>query len=226
MYKVYGFKQEDVKDLAIFIKSGRYPTLSKAFTEYAKLHNKSAGTVRNLYYALTKVCVNDKEFCEEFLGGKPISVNKIKEFTKEEEIALIKSVLQGLKMGDSVRKTLNAVANNDAKEALRLQNKYRSLVKNKPELIKNIAKETGFSGFALKNERERLIPKPAEQKLKREIDGLIERISAKLKAENCKLKERIIRLENENQRLRRENFNSRRSNAINFFDVSKNDFIN
>ena len=36
MYKVYGFREDDVKDLAIFIKENRFKTLTETFKAYAE----------------------------------------------------------------------------------------------------------------------------------------------------------------------------------------------
>ena len=214
MYKVYGFKEKDIKDLALFIKKNRFLTLDKLFRAYAAKSGKAAGSVRNLYYALVKTAQNDGEFCREYLGGKPISVCKTKKFEKEEEIKLLTAVFNGIKNGDSVRKTINAAANDNGKTALRLLNKYRSLLKNKQDLVKEVSEKVGISLPTATAEK---VSSDAESKVKKEIDALIGRISAKIKAENVRLRERILFLDGENRRLRERAFADKNGKVIKYF---------
>ena len=207
MDKIYGYKMKDVTMLAEHLKLRGNNSLTSVFAEYGRKHGKAKGTVRNLYYALAKKSAEDQEFCQKYLGGKPLSVSKIVEFNECEERQLIKKILRGQSEGRSVRSTIMELANGDGKMALRYQNKYRNAIKNKPELIKLLAQELSQSGHDLSrlqinksNDQHQENQKQLNQ-LKREIDGLIERISQKTKNENKALKERINSLEKENLRL-------------------------
>ena len=220
MYKVYGFKEEDIKDLAGFLKNNNFSTLTKLFSAYAKYSGKATGSVRNLYYALVKTANNDKEFCREYLGGKPIAVGKTVKFDKTEETELLKKVFLGIKNGDSVRKTINAIAGDNGKTALRLQNKYRSLLRSKRELVKEVSENVGIKPPKTSVADKERFSSAAENRVKKEIDVLINRISAKIKAENCRLRERIMCLESENRKLRLKNPDLYGKKVKRYFDNS------
>ena len=207
MEKIYGYKEKDVIQLAKFISERKDKTLTKTFKEFAVEHGKSKGTVRNLYYALAKLSNKDQEFCDKYLNGQPIFVSEVENFSKEQEMELVKKVLLLKHQGKSVRNAINLLANGEAKLALRYQNKYRNFIKTKREelnlLIEEIKKENGvtieletiktqeyFNDFQLK-------------RLKAEINGLVSRISQDLQKENQMLKERINFLQNENLKLNR-----------------------
>ena len=130
MEKPYGYKESDVIALAEFIKGGEFlgKPLSEVFKEYAKKSGKSAGSVRNLYYALAKFSRENEKFTAEYLGGKPVSVEKPDGFSAEEERDLISKIENYKKNGTSVRKATLLLARGDAKLALRFKNKYRSVI--------------------------------------------------------------------------------------------------
>jgi len=97
---------------------------------------------------------------------------------------LLGAVSDGLKRGESVRKTIYDLSGGDVRLALRYQNKYRN-IKNRDKSVVN--------------------DKSAQyRQLSEKINGLIERIGADLRKENAILKERINALTAENKRLKRE----------------------
>ena len=232
MEKIYGYKSEDVIALAQYLKLNKGRSLSSVFESFAALQGKAKGTVRNLYYALAKKSVMDKEFCKRYFNGVPLKVSRGESFNQDEEKELIKNVLVGSREGRSVRSTIIELARGDAKLALRYQNKFRNAVKNKPELIKDIIKQVGKDGqvlnfnftdkpiFSVVNENQ-------VKRLKSEIDNLICKISAPLKRENERLKARIITLENENKRLISLLYERQPADAKNFFKTqNQKEFIN
>lgn len=204
MEKIYGYKEKDIIGLAEFIGSNKNKSLTQAFNEYALINGKAQGTVRNLYYALAKKSTEDIEFCNKYLQGKPINVSKITQFGDDERDKLIDSVVLAKKQGNSIRKQILSLAKGDAKLALRYQNKYRNILKNNPELISNALGKMGVSN-AKKDElidsKPNLISDKQLEKLKNEIDTLVDKISLKLRRENDCLKKRIAILESENLRL-------------------------
>lgn len=205
MEKIYGYKEKDIIGLAKYLEVNKGRSLSSVFQGFADVHGKAKGTVRNMYYALAKYSTKDKEFCDKYLGGKPLSVSKIVEFDPNEEKELVKKVLSGRKEGRSARSVIMELSDGDIKKALRYQNKYRNAVKNNVRLVSEVIAELRSDG------REDFIitePKMKEtvsdvqfKRLKAEIDNLIGRISAKLRRENEYLKSRVATLELENIRL-------------------------
>ena len=205
MKEMYGYKEKDVIGLAQALRARGNASLSKVFATYGEMNGKAKGTVRNLYYALAKVSRTDKEFCDKYLDGKPLSVGKIVEFRECEEKALIKKILLAQWEGRSVRGSIMELTDGDAKKALRYQNKFRNAIKHKPELIDEIVKELRAEGKDVTvNKTEKvsdMISSAQFEKLKGEINGLVSRIALKTKKENEFLKERIAVLEKENLKL-------------------------
>ncbi len=232
MEKIYGYKEKDVIGLAEFLKDRGTESLSSTFTKYALINGKAKGTVRNLYYALAKRSNVDKEFCDKYLGGKPLLINNIAEFDADEEKKLVKQILVERQNGKSVRSVIMRLSNGDAKKALRYQNKFRNLIKNKPNLIAEVASEIKAEG---KGELLMSVDKPnkspiTEQqfnRLKTEIDALIGRISSSLRKENEYLKERIGILETENLRLTALLYGREKPSAKRYFNKKNSkEFIN
>lgn len=232
MGKIYGYKEKDVIGLAEFLKNRGGESLSSTFTKYALINGKAKGTIRNLYYALAKRSNVDKEFCDKYLNGKPIAINSIVEFDALEERELVKTILAQRQEGKSVRSVILDLAKGDAKVALRYQNKFRNLVKTKPNLIADILGEINAGGKEKSvEERQKTLVSPITEhqfnRLKAEIDALISRISAKLKRENQYLKERIGFLENENLKLSALLYGKEKPTAKEYFKLPKEqEFIN
>ena len=204
MDKIYGYKEEDVIGLAKFLSLTKEKNLTNAFKEYASSVNKAPGTVRNLYYALARKSNQSQEFCDKYLNGKKIEVHKIVEFEDDEEIKLIKRVLVSKSEGRSVRSAIMEMAKGDGKLALRYQNKFRNAMKNKRSLILKLSEELCLSSPIKENNGENITSIVSDNqfnKLKAEINGLVGRISVKIRRENQYLKQRIATLERENLKL-------------------------
>ncbi len=206
MSKIYGYREKDVLELAQFLLKEKEGQLSEKFQRFAINSGKAKGTVRNLYYALAKMSQSDQEFCDKYLGGKAVEVEKIVSFSEVEERKLIKDILTLTSRGVSVRKAIKELSEGQEKVALRYQNKYRNAISKKPELIKEIKeqlKEEGviFKEKDAKNERFIKISDEQFEKLKKEIDGLVGRIQLKERKENEYLRQKIAVLEKENLRL-------------------------
>ena len=201
MEKIHGYLEKDVKGLIEFLQNRKKGSLSSLFSEYATLNGKSQGTIRNLYYAMAKRSREDGEFCRKYLDGKPLLVSKIKEFDSADELELVRKVVLGNIEGKSVRKSMTELANGDGTLALRYQNKFRNIAKTKPELIRKIEEEIGDRGLGEQNFLEISDRENRIVNLKREINGLVDRIGEGLRRENLRLKRRVAILENENLRL-------------------------
>ncbi len=179
MKELYGYKKEDVIGLLEFIK-GKKGFLTDLFKEYAKLKNKSFGTIRNMYYAIAKSSQTDNDFCNKYLSGRPICVSKIKTFSKAEEQKLVEELDRAKEEGKSIRSKIMDMSKGDPKLALRIQNKYRN--------VKKQVQET----YAIKPKNRCL-----EEALKKRIDLLVESISSKAIKENTILRAKVSFLEEE-----------------------------
>ncbi len=201
MNKINGYTEEEAKTLVEYIKEGRSKgkTLTYLFESYGLRHGRAKGSVRNYYYALMKNERGDERIVK-LLDGSELSVEKIREFSPEETEEVLRSILAEKSKGMSVRKAIFNLSKGDDKLMLRLQNKYRNMLKKQPERIAQIAEEMG-----LKEEAERLFgteKTPAKtvngdflrRRLESEINALYDRLAQGLKAENERLREENTRL--------------------------------
>ena len=67
-------------------------------------------------------------------------------FTEPEVEQLVENVLRGRAKGQSVRACLQELSGGDHSLMLRYQNKYRSVLKNRPELISSTAEKLRAQG--------------------------------------------------------------------------------
>ena len=181
MNKIYGFKENRIKDFGEYLKrTENTKSLTKIFSDYSATSGMSKGTVRNMYYALARACKKDWDLKKTYWGEKEIKVNKSEFFSPEKERELVKKVMFGKMNGKSIRKSVYELADGNEKLALRYQNKFRNVAKEKPSLIdevsEEIEKETGE-----KYDYRKTVGEFAYKKLEREIDALVDRISADVK---------------------------------------------
>ena len=145
MNKINGYTEEEAKSLVDYIKEGKRKgkTLTYLFATYGLEHGRAKGSVRNYYYALMKNERGDERIVK-LLDGSQLSVEKIKEFSPEETDEVLRSILREKSKGISVRRAIFNLSGGDDKLMLRLQNKYRNMLKKQPEKIVEVAKELGF----------------------------------------------------------------------------------
>lgn len=193
MNKINGYTEEEAKNLVEYIWAGKQAgkTLTCLFESYGARHGRAKGSVRNYYYALMKNSSGD-ERVKKLLDGKDLSVEQIREFTEEETNEALKKILAERSKGVSVRRAIYNIANGDDKLMLRLQNKYRNVLKKQPERIGAIASELGMNGDKAFLKR----------RLETEINALYDRLTQSLKAENARLTDENARLKRENDVLR------------------------
>lgn len=220
--KINGYTEEEAKTLIEYIwkgkKSGK--TLTSLFASYGEKHGRARGSVRNYYYALMRSAGKDERVMK-LLDGKELTVEKIREFTEEETNAALKSILAEKSKGISVRRAIMNVTGADTKLGLRLQNKYRNVLKKQPEKIERAERELGISSAGGKSAAHHILDKAASKKtageklsdktasekiaprgeflkrrLEREINLLYEKIAGALREENGRLKAENERLKN------------------------------
>ncbi|MBQ7924191.1 MAG: hypothetical protein IJ329_02675 [Clostridia bacterium] len=211
MNKINGYTEEEAKTLVEFIKDGKSKgkTLTYLFESYGLQRGRAKGSVRNYYYALMKNEKKDERIVK-LLDGSHLSVEKIREFTEEETDATLKSILAEKSKGLSVRRAIYNLANGDDKLMLRLQNKYRNILKKDPNRIAAIALEMGLQEEAENAKKrtrtggEHANAMPDREFLRRrlenEINALYDRLAKTLKEENERLREENAKLKAENER--------------------------
>ncbi len=195
MNKINGYTEEEAKSLVEYIWEGKQAgkTLTYLFAAYGAEHGRAKGSVRNYYYALMKNRKKDERVVK-LLDGKQLSVEQIREFTEEETDRVLRSILAEKSKGVSVRRAICNLSKGDDKLMLRLQNKYRNVLKKQPERIEAIAAEMGIRP----TEKSFL-----QRRLETEINALYDRLTQSLKQENLRLSDENARLRRENEALKR-----------------------
>ena len=129
---------------------------------------RKPNSIRNYYYA----CLRQKPDAS-FLRAAPFNT-----FTPEETHNLLRQVLMARGQGMSVRSCVMTMAGGDHSRMLRYQNKYRTLLKHRPELVEAVREELRREG----------LPYPAEPALDRADSAFCDpedTAAARLMAEPC-----------------------------------------
>lgn len=110
--------------------------LRDVFTKVGQQLGRKPNSIRNYYYARVKE--------EPALAPSKAT---FRAFDQEELHALLRDVLMAKGRGESVRACVIRRANGDRSAMLRYQNKYRSVLKNKPDLLNEVAQELRQEGL-------------------------------------------------------------------------------
>lgn len=113
----------------------RHAPLRTAFESVAKETNRRPNSVRNHYYTQLKDSV--------------VSPPSFVPFTEEETEALLRDILCLKAEGFSVRAATQRLACGDTGRMLRLQNKYRSVLKSHPERITAMRQRLAEEGIVV-----------------------------------------------------------------------------
>lgn len=111
-------------------------SLRSAFERLSIELGRKPNSIRNFYYAQ----IREKD---ESAQGRPASFET---FTPDEVESLIESVLAARAQGMSVRACVRDLAGGDTTRMLRYQNKYRSTVRTRPELVRRVMQRMRASG--------------------------------------------------------------------------------
>lgn len=110
--------------------------LRDVFLQVGQQLNRKPNSIRNYYYARIK----EKP---ELAPGKAT----FRAFDQEELHLLLRDVLMARGRGESVRACVTRRAGGDRSVMLRYQNKYRSILKNHPEMLLEVAAELRREGL-------------------------------------------------------------------------------
>ena len=108
--------------------------LQAAFESVADATARRPNSVRNRYYSELRVREN----------AEPLFTP----FTDSESDALIRAVLLARAEGQSVRACTMALAGGDTRRMLRYQNKYRAVIKSRPDYVQDIVEKLKSQGVA------------------------------------------------------------------------------
>ncbi len=133
-----GWQQEEIDLLFSAVKeaAGTGRPLRDVFSEVGEQLRRKPNSIRNFYYARVR------ETPQLAVRQTPFRA-----FTQEELTMLLRHVLIGRGQGESVRACVSRLADGDRAGMLRYQNKYRSVLKNKPELLEAVAAQLRAEGL-------------------------------------------------------------------------------
>lgn len=133
-----GWQQDEIDILfsavAEAAEAGR--PLRDAFSDVAARLRRKPNSIRNYYYARVR---DQPQLCPR--------QTPFRAFTGEEVDWLLRQVLMARGQGQSVRACVSRLADGDRAGMLRYQNKYRSVLKNRPEKLLAIAGELRAQGL-------------------------------------------------------------------------------
>ncbi len=133
-----GWQQDEIDFLFQSVKEASElgKPLRNVFADVANRLSRKPNSIRNYYYARIR------ETPELAPGHTPFRA-----FGKDELYELLRSVLIGRGQGESVRSCVTRLADGDRSGMLRYQNKYRSVLKSKPDMLLQIADELRAEGL-------------------------------------------------------------------------------
>lgn len=109
--------------------------LKQVFEQIARQTGRRPNSIRNYYYAQVRERFGDQQRTARFVP-----------FTEDEVARLMEQVIRARAEGHSVRSCLQQMAQGDHSLMLRYQNKYRSVLKSRPELVNDIVEKLNREG--------------------------------------------------------------------------------
>lgn len=133
-----GWQQQEIDLLFTAVQEAAQngKPLRNVFADVGEQLSRKPNSIRNFYYARVREAPE--------LSPKQ---TPFRSFTQEELHMLLRNVLISRGQGESVRACVNRLANGDRAGMLRYQNKYRSVLKNRPELLMEVAQELRAEGL-------------------------------------------------------------------------------
>ena len=136
-----GWTQQEDRLLLSAAQSARQDgrALRSVFEEVAAQTGRKPNSIRNYYYERIKQGDVEGELCRS-AAFVP--------FERDEVRAMLRTILAQRAKGISVRSCTLAMGNGDTRSMLRYQNKYRSVIKKDPALVREVMAELTSEGIA------------------------------------------------------------------------------
>jgi hypothetical protein len=149
-------------------------TLKRAFDSISQKTGRKPNSIRNYYYQSLKEQGAPEEL--QALRARPFVP-----FDSDEIHALLRTVLTERARGVSVRACVQAMANGDRSLALRYQNKYRSILKSRPDRIEAVVEELRSEGIDCPNPYDTLRMSRAQPQMARGGDPSTQEVLSALR---------------------------------------------
>lgn len=131
-----GWSEQDSDELMAQARQARQAgrPLREVFEAMAFRTGRKPNSIRNYYYARSR---------EE----DGVRRAHFKPFTDEEAEQLVEQVLRARASGESVRACVTRLADGDQRLMLRYQNKYRAMLKSRPDVVRSIVERLRRQGL-------------------------------------------------------------------------------
>lgn len=113
--------------------------LKAVFEQIAHETGRRPNSIRNYYYAQVRQRMGGQERAARFVP-----------FDEQGVLDLLEQVLRDRAQGKSVRSCLQRISGGDHSLMLRYQNKYRSVIKTRPELVKKVVDKLRAEGLEVR----------------------------------------------------------------------------
>lgn len=135
-----GWQKQEIDALRQSIEAAEQSgeSLRSVFDRMSRQLGRKPNSIRNFYYAQVRA--------EQGEGGA--RAMPFETFSKEEVERLVEQVLTAKAQGVSVRACVQQLAGGDRTRMLRYQNKYRSTVRTRPELVRGVMERLNEQGRA------------------------------------------------------------------------------
>ena len=135
-----GWQKQEIDALRQSIEAAEQSgeSLRSVFDRMSRQLGRKPNSIRNFYYAQVRA--------EQGEGGA--RATPFETFSKEEVERLVEQVLTAKAQGVSVRACVRQMADGDRTRMLRYQNKYRSVIKKDPALVREVMAELTSEGIA------------------------------------------------------------------------------
>lgn len=168
-----GWTEEETKQLwrEIEAASQTGAPLRGVFERMGQALGRKPNSVRNYYYMQLR-----SQGDARLRRASPFET-----FTQEEIHDLLRAVLSARAQGQSVRSCVTALAEGDRARMLRYQNKYRSILRKKPDLIAQVCRELKEEGVDCPSPVSvtvRPISSPAEEPADPDVQAILRGVSA------------------------------------------------
>ncbi|MBR2942208.1 MAG: hypothetical protein IKB82_02305 [Clostridia bacterium] len=133
-----GWQQQEIDRLHQCVSEGAQTgeSLRSVFERVAQELGRKPNSIRNFYYAQLR---------EQDSGGAPRAL-PFETFAPDEVELLLEKVLTARAQGMSVRACVRKLSGGDKTRMLRYQNKYRSTVRSRPEIVHRVMERLSQSG--------------------------------------------------------------------------------
>ena len=123
-------------------------SLISVFKSVAKTLKRKPNSIRNFYYQQVKKFKEDSSLANNLkINMENHKVLKSKKFSYQETKSIVKEILRKKCLGYSIRKACMQIANNNKAEMLRIQNKYRNILKCQKKLYDECLEELKAEGL-------------------------------------------------------------------------------